>query len=168
MKAQLTQAQAQAQAQAYASTPSSCPGVVLVGFKPPQGLDCVASRIGVSHAYLWRGFFTTSVNASDFAIILDCESVAVLTRPPGLTVATTVPQELSCVLVNRQLAIVGEFSTPCVAASSYGDRRRHHGVQQGMTGLSVPVVTDRNLEAVQTSVNEGFHNTRGSFLSFLQ
>jgi hypothetical protein len=37
-----------------------------------------------------------------------------------------------------------------------------------MTGLSVPVVTDINLEAVQTSVHEAFHNTRGSFLAFLQ
>ena len=128
-------------------------GVVVCGFTAPQHLVTVAKLTGCSHSYLHPTLLSRKFRASEHAVVLDFESCDVWMGKGGASnVRTTVPLECSLVIINVYRNIVGEFSSPCTVAYSYGKLREEQGIQMGMTGLSLP--TGRSNNVVETVAKE--------------
>ena len=141
-------------------------GVVVCGFTAPQHLVTVAELTGCSHSYLHPTLLARKFRASEHAVVLDFESCDVWMGKGGASnLRTTVPLECILVIINEYRNIVGEFSSPCAVAYSYGKLREEQGIQMGMTGLSLP--TGRSNDVVKTVANE-YDRIKQAMLGFMK
>jgi hypothetical protein len=117
-------------------------GVVVCWFTTPQHLVTLAELTGCSHSYLHPTLLSGTFRA------------VWMGKGGASNVRTTVPLvcNYSLVIINEYRNIVGEFSSPCAVAYSYGKLREEQGIQMGMTGLSLP--TGRSNDVVETVAKE--------------